>query len=76
MKEGKAWVEVGGEFPYKELPLCQAELTGQGGLGRSPSRQQGSIPNPYMVMLELLGWVKATKGKVTGQSERQGFSSV
>ena len=45
MKEGKAWVEVGGEFPYKELPLCQAELTGQGGLGRSPSRQQGSVPN-------------------------------
>ena len=69
-------MEEGGEFPYKELLLCQAELTGQGGLGRSPSRQQGSIPNPYMVMLELLGWVKATKGKVSGQSERQGFSSA
>ena len=76
MKEGKAWVEVGGEFPYKELPLCQAELTGQGGLGAVQADNRAVSPTPYMVMLELPGWVKATKGKVSGQSERQGFSSV
>ena len=43
MEQGKARMEEGREFPYKELLLCQAELTGQG--GRRPSRQQGSFPN-------------------------------
>ena len=71
-------MKEGGGFPYKEWPLCQAVLTGQG--GRSPSRQQCSISNTlYGGVLrkpELPGQMKATKGKVSGQSERLGFSCI